>query len=299
MQRRTYLRGVAAAAAVSLAGCLGDDSGSRTALDWMPTPDVFGEEGYRAFVTPPAAVGEISDELSASTMAGYQQRVLDWEIASPEPSDVSLYVQGTATISGQESDAGFIAVEHDLETETLRSTLEDGQFQAAGEHEGYDIYETENGLSARGLADGKLVAAAGPVGATPVVEGVVDTYEGDATRYEGENDAIADVVDAIGTDGNFWVESYQQVTNTVAGRGVFEGSVGRGYSITLDTETVDATRVEAFAEDSSVDESAVEEYTSAATLFANGEGLDWEVDGRLLRIEWTMSPGALSLEQLG
>jgi len=103
------------------------------------------------------AAGEISDELSGSTTAGHRRQVLDWEIASPEPADVALYVSGTATISGQESNAGLIPVE----------------------------------------------------------------------------------------------------------------------------------------------ESATETHTGDASLFANSQGLDWTVEGGLLCIEWTMSPGDLSVEQLG
>jgi hypothetical protein len=302
MDRRTYLRGVAATATASvagLAGCLGDDSESKTALDWMPTPDVFGQDGYRAFVTPPAEVGDISDSLDSQTMTDYRSRILDWQVASPDPSDVSLYVSGTANIPREEDDAGFIAVEHDLDGEMLSSNLLDSGFEEAGTHQEYDIYETSNGLSARGLADGTLVAGAGPVGATPIVEGVIDTYEGESTRYEADNDAIADVVDAIETDGNFWVEGYPRITNTVAGQGVFKGSTGRGYSITLDTDTIEAIRVESFAEDSDVREEDIDTYTDAATLFDNANDLDWEVDGNMLHIEWTMNPGDLSLEQMG
>ncbi len=302
MDRRTYLSGVAATAAVSvagLAGCLGDDPASNTALDWMPTPDVFGQDGYRAFVTPPAAVGEISDSLDPSTMADYRSQILDWQVASPDPSDVSLYVSGTANIPREEDDAGFIAVEHELDGEMLSSNLLDSGFEAGGTHQGYDIYETSNGLSARGLADGTLVAGAGPIGATPIVEGVIDTYEGESTRYESDDDAIADVAGAIETDGNFWVEGYPRITSTVAGRGVFRGSVGRGYSITLDADTIEAIRVETFAEDSDVSEGDIDTYTGSATLFDNANGLGWEVDGTMVRIEWTMDPGALSIGQMG
>jgi len=302
MDRRTYLRGVTATAVASvsgLAGCLGDDSASKTALDWMPTPDVFGQDGYRAFVTPPSDVGEISDSLDPQTMADYRSRILDWEVADPEPSDVSLYVSGTANIPREENDAGFIAVEHDLDGEMLASNLLDSGFEEAGSQEGYDIYETSDGLSARGLADGTLVAGAGPIGATSIVEGVIDTYEGESTRYEADDDAIADVVDAIETDGNFWVEGFPAQTNTVAGQGVFKGSEGRGYSITLDTDTIEAIRVESFSEDSDVRAEDIDTYTGSATLFDNATGLDWEVDGNMLRIEWTMDPGELSIGQMG
>lgn len=302
MDRRTYLRGVAATGALSmapLAGCLGDESESKTALDWMPTPDVFGEDGYRAFVTPPAAVGEISDSLDPTTMADYRSRILDWEVADPEPSDVELYVNGTASIQGQEGDVAFIAVEHDLETETLASNLRGSGFEESGEHEGYDIYETSDGLSARGLADGQLVAGAGQVGGRPIVEGVIDTYDGGDPRYEAENDAIADTVETIETDGNFWVEGYQEITSTVSGKGVFKGSVGRGYSITLDSDTVEAIRVETFAEDSDVSEEAIESYTGTSALFDNATDLDWSSEGQQLRIEWTMDPADLTLEQMG
>jgi hypothetical protein len=244
-------------------------------------------------------VGAISDSLDPQTMADYRSQILDWEIADPEPSDVSLYVSGNANIPREENDAGFIAVEHELDGEMLASTLLDSGFEEAGTHQGYDIYETSDGLNARGLADGTLVAGAGPIGATPIVEGVIDTYEGEATPYEADDDAIADVVDAIETDGNFWVEGYPSITNTIAEQGVFEGSVGRGYSITLDADTIEAIRVEAFSEDSTVREEDIDTYTESATLFDNANGLDWEDDGNMLRIEWTMDPGDLSIGQMG
>lgn len=299
MNRRTYLRGLTAAAGVSLAGCLGDDSASTTGLDWMPTPDVFGEEGYRVLVTPPAAVGEISDSLDSQTMANYRSQILDWQVADPEPSDVQRYVRGTANIRQAENDAGYIAVEHELETDVLSSNLRDSGFREAGTYEGFEMYETDDGSSARALQDGIFVAAAGPVGATGIVEGAIDTYDGTADRYEEANDAIADVVDAIDTSGNFRIEGYRENTNTIPRKGVFRGSVARGYSITLDKETVDGTRVERFVGDSDINEADIDTFTDSSPVFENAQGLDWEVDGSTLRIEWTIDTADLTIRQMG
>jgi len=297
MDRRSFLSGIAgtaAASTVALSGCLGDSSGPESAADWIPAPDLFGADGYRAFSTAPASLGEIQGSFNPSTVEAYGERILDWEVADPDLADVARYTSGS-----HDDEAGYIAVEHDLDTETLVSNLRDDGFSSAGEYEGFDLYETGDGASARALRDGRLVAGVDPEDGGGIVEGVIDASNGDRDRYHGADDAVSDVVGVIDTTDNFWLKGYRQNTNTVAARGVFRDSVARGYSIVLDDEEVEATRVEAFVEDADVEESAVETYTDENPLFDGAEGLDWRVDGRLLVIEWTADPADLTLRQLG
>jgi len=296
MDRRSFLSGVAGAAAastVALSGCLGG-SGSESAADWIPAPTLFGADGYRAFSTAPASLGEIQGSFNPSTVDAYTARILDWEVADPDLADVARYTSGS-----NDDEAGYIAVEHDLDTEMLASNLRDDGFGAAGEYEGFDLYETEDGVSARALSDGQLVAGVDPDGGVAVVERVIDTGNGDAVRYHEADDAVSDVVGVIDTTDNFWLEGYRRITNTVATRGVFTDSIARGYSILLDDEEIEATRVEAFVEDADVEESAIETFTDENPLFDGAESLDWHIDGRLLVIEWTADPSALTLRQLG
>jgi hypothetical protein len=295
MDRRTFLAGVAGAAAASsvgLAGCLGGDGDAAT-TDWIPAPDLFDAEGYRAFSTAPSALAEIQDSLTPSVVKEYEERILDWQVADPMLGDVDRYT------SGEKDDAGYIAVEHGLDSGMLASNLESDGFSAAGEHSGFDLYETGDGASARALDDGQLVAGVDPDDGGRVVEGVIDASGGDRERYHEANDAVADVVEAIDTTDNFWIEGYQRITDTVAARGIFTDSIARGYSILLDSETVEATRVEAFTEDADVEEAAINTYTEKNPLFDGAQGLDWRVDGRMLVIEWTADPAELSLRQLG
>lgn len=296
MERRTFLAGVASAATVStagLAGCLGGGSDDGSPANWIPAPELFGTDGYRVLSTAPASLGEISDSLNPSVVDAYRSRILDWQVADPGFDDVARYT------SGEEDDSGYIAVEHDLETGMLASNLRDDGFSEAGEHSGFDLYETGGGASARALDDGRLVAGVDADGGSDIAEGVIDAKDGDGTRYHDADDAVADVVETIDTTDNFWLEGYQRITNTIAPQGVFKDSVARGYSVLLDAETVTATRVEAFVEDADVESSAIETYTDQNPLFDSAEGLEWRVDGRLLVIEWTADPGALSLRQLG
>jgi len=222
MNRRTFLRGVAgtaAASTVALTGCLGDDSGSESPVDWIPAPDLFDADGYRAFSTTPASLGEISDSLNPSVVDEYTELILNWQVADPELADVERYTSGEAeeTGPGETNDAGYIAVDHDLDTEMLASNLQEDGFAAAGEYEDFDIYATEDGASARGLDDGTLVAGVDPEsGGEAVVGGVIDASRGEAPRYHEANDAISDVVDTIDTTDNFWIEGYQRNTNTIA-----------------------------------------------------------------------------------
>jgi len=296
MDRRTFLTGAAGALSVStvgLSGCLGSGSDDGSPADWIPAPDLFGADGYRAFSTSPASLAEIRDSLTPSVVDAYRSRILDWQVADPGLDDVARYT------SGEKDESGYVAVEHDLDTGTLASNLRDSGFSESGEHGGFDLYETDDGASARGLADGRLVAGVDTDGGGDIVERVIDAEEGDATRYHGANSAVGDVVETIDTTDNFWIEGYRRITNTVAARGVFRGSVARGYSVLLDAETVGATRVEAFVGDTDVQSSAIETYTDENPLFDGAEGTDWRVDDRLLVIEWTADPGALTLRQLG
>ncbi|PSQ35810.1 hypothetical protein BRD08_06145 [Halobacteriales archaeon SW_10_66_29] len=295
MERRTFLAGVAgvaAASSVGLAGCVGDSDGGAPE-DWIPGPEVFEVEGYRAFSTSPSTIAEYRDSLTPSVVEEYESLILDWEVADPGLDDVARYT------SGGTDQAGYIAVEHGLDEGMLASNLESDGFAGAGEYEGFDVYEAGGGASARALDGDRLVAASTPDDGTAIVEGVIDAGNGDADSYDEADDAVADVVKTIDTTDNFWLEGYQRITNTIAARGVFTDSVARGYSILLDDETVEASRVEVFVEDADVEESAITTYTEENPLFDGAQGLDWRVDGRMLVIEWTADPGALSLRQLG
>jgi len=295
MDRRTFLAGAGsavAASSVGLAGCLGDDGDAAT-TDWIPAPDLFDADGYRAFSTSPSALAEIQDSLTPSVIEEYESVVLDWQVADPTLEDVDRYT------SGEKDDAGYIAVEHGLDVGILAENLEADGFAAAGEHAGYDLYEADGGASARALDDGRLVAAAAPDDGVGIVEGVIDAGNGDQERYHEANDAVAEVVGTIDTTDNFWIEGYQRQTNTIAARGIFTDSVARGYGVLLDAEEVEATRVEVFTEDADIEEAAINTYTEENPLLDGAQGLDWRVDGRLLVIEWTADPGELSLRQLG
>jgi hypothetical protein len=300
MNRRSFLRGVAGVTAVStasLAGCLGGDDSSPEAIDWIPAPEFVAGESYRVFSTAPATVGGITDRLEPATVDAYRSQWLDWEVASPDLSDVQRYTSGEADAPGETVDAGYIAVEHELDRGMLADSLRSDGFEATGEYEGFDIYEGEGG--ARGLGEGTLLAGADPDGGTGLVESLIDASLGEIQRYHEANDAVADVVDALDLADNFRFRGYQKLTETIARQGVFEGSIGRGYSLTLGEETVEATRVEAFASDSDVSEEAIQQFTDENPLFTGGEGVDWSVEDGLLSIEWTADPGTLTPNQLG
>lgn len=303
MDRRSFLRGVAGAAAVStasLAGCLGDDGDSETgAIDWVPAPEFVADTGYQVFSTAPASVGEVADRLDPSTVDAYSSQWLDWQVASPEMSDVERYTTGEADAPGETSNSAFIVVEHGLDREMLADSLREDGFETTGEYGGYEVYERGDGQSARGLADGSLLAGVDPEGGAGLVERLVDASEGEIQRYHEASDAVADVVDAIDLADNFRFRSYQAQTDTIARQGVFRGSIGRGYSLRLDGETAEAIRVEVFEEGSDVSEEAVQTFTGENPLFTGGEGIDWELDGRLLAIEWTTDVATLTPNQLG
>lgn len=302
MDRRSFLRGVAGAAAVStasLAGCLGDGDSGTVAIDWVPAPEFVADTSYQVFSTAPESVGEVAESLDQSTLDAYRSQWLDWEVASPGMSDVERYTTGEADVPGDTGDSAFIAVEHGLDREPLAENLREDGFEAAGEYEGYELYDGENGQSARGLADGTLLAGVDPDGGVGLVEALIDASQGEIQRYHEASDAVADVVDAIDLGDNFRFRSYQKQTNTIARRGVFSGSVGRGYSLRIDGGTAEATRVEVFAEGSDVPEEAVQTFTGENPLFTGGEGIDWQIDSGLLAIEWTADVGTLTPNQLG
>lgn len=307
MERREFLRAsgtIAAASAVGLAGCLGDSGDSFETTDWLPAPAELNEnlEYYSIFSTAPATVAEYEDQLSAETWENYQQKWLDWTIASPEAGEVTRYIEGQSP-EVVEQDEGleidFILVEHTLDDGTLADAIQEQGFEETDSHDGFDMYQTPDGAGARALDDGTLVATAATDDGVAVAEKIVDSGAGNADRYVDSSSEVSSITEALDTEHNFRFEDFQQITQTRSSRGVFEGSVGRGYSTVLEDEQVRAKRVEEFTEGTDIQQEGIRTFTDENPLFSGADNLETTTENNQLIIDWTADLGTLTLNQLG
>lgn len=308
MQRRKFLQvsgGLAALSAVPLSGCLGDDNGGTPGtLDWLPAPGELHDslEYYSTVSTAPATVQEYSDQLSAETWQNYQKKWLDWTVASPDASEVKRYVEGESPNTLQEKEGvvvAFIVVEHELDTETLATSVQAQGFEEVSGYGGFDIYQSSDGTSIRALDDGVLVAALTNDDGLGAAKKLIDSKQGNAERYVDSSDAINTITDSLDTDHNFRFEDFKEITTTRSSLGTFKGSTGRGYSTTIEDEQLSAKYVEKFVEGSEVKQEDIQTYTSEDDLFENANNLEISVEGSRLIIDWTADLGTLSLDQLG
>lgn len=312
MQRRKFLQvggSLAALSTVGLAGCLGDDDDDGAGdppgtLDWIPAPGALHDslEYYSTFSTAPATVQEYADQLPSATWQSYQSKWLDWTIASPDASEVKRYIQGNSpdTLEKEEGvTVEFIVVEHELDTDSLAESIREQGFQEQDGHEGFDVYQTSDGTSVRALDDGVLVATLTNDDGRDAAETFIDCKQGNVERYVDSSDTIGTVTDTLETTHNFRFEDFREITNTRSAMGVFEGSIGRGYSTLLEDDQVSAKYVEKFVEDTSIKQSDLDTYTSQDELFENADNLEMNVDGSRIIIDWTSEFGALSVDQLG
>ena len=322
LDRREWLRasGTAATLAmVPLSGCLGDSDDtdgesngdeSVPGEEWLVVPGALAEdlEHYDVRSTAPATVEEYADDINDGVWEEYQNRWLNWETTDPNPSDVHRLLIASGSISRPPDDresVSFVVAEHDLDEETLQNDLQAAGFDTAGEYEGYELLEREDGLDMRALGDGAFISGArDPTEETDddarrILEAVIDSSQGTAERYIDESEEVSAVLDTLDTRHNYQFDDYPRITQTEGHQGVFEGSIARGSSSLFEDGQVVGTHAEEFVEDTDVIQDAIEQFLDVAALFANAEDLDWDVVGSQVVVDWTVELELANRLQLG
>jgi|GEM_PF-4575564 len=302
MERRAFLKaglGAGALSVAGLSGCVGAPRADDTRFRWLVDPAELGDEldHYQTFATRPANLNEHRDELSDGTWQEYQQ-FLDWQTADPEPEDVDRLM--LLRNGGIEVDIA----EHALDTSELSETLEATGYEATEEYEGYEIYADPDTESVWALADGTFVAVALDGGADSVagdrtardgVEAIIDAEAGNRRRYHNVqvDTAVRTLLDELYTEYNYRVRGTPEVSFDDPASGNFLGSVGRGFSNTVDDDELRLNRLEIFTDEADASDAAdaVEPFIESDPIFSgidSTDAVDRNQEGNLLELHWTI-----------
>lgn len=271
MNRRTVLAAGTSVAALSLAGCLGDDGGSQLELEpWLPSPSLFGRDGYPSpfqYYDYPSLTDEtngFADTLLEETafgqtdpvfyMGGLVETEMDLRITSPQL---------------------FGVVQGDIDPDELGTQLEDEGFTQEDESGDATIYRVEDDLGnpgAIGVADGVAVRVGhGTVQNDTVllagradnpVERVADIFaaNGDESmRFAAKNEHVGALIPEMGTSDVGFGE-WRRVESTSVPSGRFRGQRAWGAEFTIDGETTNFNEIFVFAPDTEPPEGDMEDW---------------------------------------
>ena len=274
---------------------------------WVYEPDRFAGSGSRGgfgdestalsiFVINQQAIYENRDELYPSSYNSLSSNFAS--NAGILPRNVSMLV---SLPEGQVLSASFDRGEVTAELEDDSST----EYESDGSYNGYDLYVRTDGdesadafgVSGDTVVRGQRVDNFGsdsePVPATDVVEGIIDTKSGSATRYVDANDDFGALAGALG-GSSFLTASVRNepVSDDAANDegGEFEGLIASGQASTINGATTDSQSVFVFDSESNADTGAVDDYIEAndnTGQFARARDVQVSQSGRTVTVSST------------
>lgn len=285
--RRTVLRtgagGVAAAALSGLAGCgdlfPGGDEGRSAYTEWIAEPGTYTDQEHIGFdYFEPATLSQYDDELGVfyETYEGAAAVPPLREAADVDFDEIDAVTRLTlVTVLEVDYDRGAVADE-----------LEADGFVDEADHEDYTIYLADDESFGVGIDGSTLVVGRGAEDLAPeeVVERTVDTANQEEDRYVDEDEAFAEITDAVGSEMLVFGSRYDPVEETRIEQARFEGGVGNAETFQVDGETTDTTEVFLFEDDDDVDEDVVEDYVDEVTAYEDHDRTTISADGRLVEI---------------
>jgi hypothetical protein len=294
--RRGVLRkgavALGAATVAGSAGCAdsvgdggGGDGGGGGAgyTRWLPEPGIveFGDHyGFNA--TDYSALAEDEDEFSDSAnLSSVESR---WRPLNIGYEDVTMLLGFGSTQ----------VVEAEFERADAVDALTGSEFQIEedGEYEGFQILRIM-GATAFGVGDDAVVTGVD----RDTVETVIDTNNGDETRYVDESEAFGELTDRLGAGdvvaGSTTAPVSAAESDPTNGR--FESQVGRGRQITVDGGTADARWVVVFEAESDVDVDSVDQWVEASqNQFGSWSDIAVDANGRSAVIEATADTSSVT-----
>ncbi|SEN72145.1 hypothetical protein SAMN05216388_1004279 [Halorientalis persicus] len=313
--RRRFLAASAALGSGALAGCSAvsdaipfiGGGGLGDYEQWVYEPDRFasadesGEFGddsvaLSIFAINQQSIYENREELYPSTYSSLSRNFVSNTGILPRNVSMVLNLPEGVVLSGS-FERGEVTAELEADTST--------EYESDGSHEGYDLYvraEREESPDAFGVADGTVVQGqrvdnfgsdADSVPATDVVEGIIDTNSGGATRYVNANDAFGTLVSSL-SGSSFLTATVRSdpigSDEADENSGEFEGLVASGQASTINGATTDSQSVFVFDSQSDADTGAVTdyvEYNDNEGQFARARNVEVSQSGRTITVTAT------------
>ncbi|GAA0661427.1 hypothetical protein [Natronoarchaeum mannanilyticum] len=165
--------------------------------------------------------------------------------------------------------------------------VENVGFERAGEHREFELFLREVQNQSANVAIGISEFVLLWVETESPVEGLrtlADTQTDETPLYGDENDDLGAVLDHVGDGDRVLAQTSAEQSETDLDAPVFEGQVGYGYALDLEGDPIDETYAIVFADESSVDVDAVEEWVGQNEgedgRFAPHTSVSTEQDGR-------------------
>ncbi|PSP31660.1 hypothetical protein BRC64_09465 [Halobacteriales archaeon QH_10_67_22] len=147
------------------------------------------------------------------------------------------------------------------------------------------------------MSERALVWLSGTEPVEEMARAVVETSEGDRSRYVDEHTG-ADVLTSTLSDGfDLRLNPYERATVDDPRDASFEGSVGIGTSLSFDGDEISAEVVLAYEEAADADTDDLEAYVEAtrSTSFKDVYDLSFSTSGRAAVVTGKMNPEFMSL----
>lgn len=277
--RRRFLTASAVLGTGAVAGC-------STVTDAVPFIGGGGLGDYQQWLYPADQFDQNADTLAFDGTD--QQGIYDnRESFSPNTYRSLEASYGTLGLTGRSvsMDLGLPegrVLAGSYQTSEVAAELEDDtntEYESDGSYAGYELYVPSNQSTARdavALSDSAIVVGQrvepgfgddwDAASATDVVEGIVDTGSGNATRAVDDNDDVSVLVNALNSGTS--VNGSTRNDDVSSGRanpesGIFEGQVASGQSWSVDGETTSRQWAFVFDSESDVDTGDLEDWVEA------------------------------------
>lgn len=307
--RREVLR---RAGEVGAAGVVASTAGC---LDSLP---FVGGADYQQWLHEPGETGSDRDHYGFSYRN--QAGILEKE-DHLEDDYVGVFEEGAPIIDVDADDietnlffGSFWVVEGDFAKDDVAEELEDKGFDDEDDHEGYTIYFNEDPESRyRGLmyavGDGSAVNLRGFPGdldtAIDWLEAPIDARTGGADRYVDESDAMATLVNTLGSKHIIEGRASEPLDGSNPESAYFEGMVARGSGVQIEGKRSRLQRVFVFEDEDAASDADVDDWADGHEdgdiTPRNGNVPWWEVDDISLNVAGTkvVAKGTIDSEDFG
>lgn len=197
-------------------------------------------------------------------------------------------------VESQTGFGGYLATllsGYQVDRSAVVGSLADNDYQKDGEYGGVEVFLGPNESQAIGLTDDEILVTSGSWNtdneAIDVLEAAVDTYNGDEDRYVDENDDFAEVTSQLDSGTFTYAATQEEVEETDAENGQFEGAVALGSAQTVDGETMDNQAVVVFSDEEYIDTDEIEDWTDDEDTFGDVDDIAIDTSGRSVVITGT------------
>lgn len=310
MQRRRFLKGGGAlfvVGASGLSGCAslggGSDDGSTVGTDrlktWLPDPRALDSDldHYQFNAVAPAALSKVVDadvfgSFDQNTTPGSETDA-DVNVGTLPASDVDLTFETSAS-AGADS-YGFRAYFGSFDSDWLETKLQNNGYDRVRDTGDFTLYEEGNNaagsrvtaISGDALIAGtqQTTAADSDADAVPVVETLIDTSQGNATRYTAF-DNMSELMSALPAGHRFSGGTFERGEDMNPEEGEFTNFVAEGETSRFDGSVTKITKVLVFLREVDVVEQDINTYIEESGDFDDfSERPEYEIDGRIVTIE--------------